>query len=329
MSEKEITQKSPRVQNTPDNVLQFMTPRWPIFISLVAFIAALISAFYSFSFTEHLSSFKETSSTLQSQINEIKLLSDQQQVSLQTLQSNIKMLIKKHRAQKNWKFSELHYLIQSAHWQLTFQKNSKMALAFLSEALKKANALNDSALLPLVSALNNDIAALQAITPVSVSEILRALSSINQQLAQLPRVKKIFTKKISPPNTVQIKRNIWQRGLEKSLSAIKDVIIIRRSRLPSSVLIKPEERGYLIDNLQLQLGMAQWALLNHKQKLFKQSIMTTQHWIKTYFETHAPSTKHVLNFLESLATLNIAPQLPDISGSLTAMNNIINAKAKE
>jgi uroporphyrin-3 C-methyltransferase len=107
----------------------------------------------------------------------------------------------------------------------------------------------------------------------------------------------------------------WNRALDK----FEKLIIIRHRDEPIEPLLSPEQAFFLRQNLHLMLEQAQVALLQRKQQPFDSSLSRAREWIATYFDSKDATTTALLEGLAELSTINVAPELPDISASLTSL----------
>ena len=83
-------------------------------------------------------------------------------------------------------------------------------------------------------------------------------------------------------------------------------------------LLAPQEESYLELNLRLSLQQAQLAALKQHQGVYESSLLNARDWILQYMQQDH-SARGLVEELESLADLQLARPLPDISGSLTAL----------
>jgi uroporphyrin-3 C-methyltransferase len=65
------------------------------------------------------------------------------------------------------------------------------------------------------------------------------------------------------------------------------------------------------------------ALLQRKQQAFDSSLSKAQEWIATHFDPKDATTIALLTGLAELSEVNVAPELPDISGSLSSLKDYL------
>ncbi|MDF1528323.1 MAG: uroporphyrinogen-III C-methyltransferase, partial [Sedimenticola sp.] len=81
--------------------------------------------------------------------------------------------------------------------------------------------------------------------------------------------------------------------------------------------------------LELQLEAARLALLKGDPELFATSLKQATVWVGDFFDADAVATQAVQKEIADLATVNVRPQLPDISKSLTALQARMKAAGEE
>jgi uroporphyrin-3 C-methyltransferase len=104
--------------------------------------------------------------------------------------------------------------------------------------------------------------------------------------------------------------------LQDSWEALRSLLVIRRHDRPVPVLLPPKQIYFLKQNLQLRLQAAQLALLLREQALYADSLERAANWLKEHFGHDQVVVKSMLDEISALRQEQIAPTLPDISGSL-------------
>jgi uroporphyrin-3 C-methyltransferase len=84
-------------------------------------------------------------------------------------------------------------------------------------------------------------------------------------------------------------------------------------------MLPPEQRYFLIQNLQLKLENAKAALMGQDMILYRDSLNGALAWVDEYFLADDPGVAGFKGQLQDLVARNIAPQLPDISTSLRVL----------
>ena len=90
-------------------------------------------------------------------------------------------------------------------------------------------------------------------------------------------------------------------------------------------LLAPEQAAYLEQHLRLALERAQLALLRRDAVIFAANIADVEAWLGTYVDANHAVTKQLQAALAESSRLNVAAPLPDISGSLRALREVVPA----
>jgi len=222
---------------------------------------------------------------------------------------------------ERWILEEANYLIRLANFNLQFSHNVSEAKLLLKTANNRVATLKDPRLLPLRQSIANDMSKLAAVPSVDTAGILVQLNAISANVNKLPI--------IATPEDVQVSKKIkkqahkkpnWKYNLEKSWQEIRRLVVVQYHESPVSKLITPANRGYLDMHLQLLLSQASWALMHNDAKLYRQSLQQAQIWIRNYYVGNSSKTQAMLSDLKSLKVKNITPDYPDISGTLSLIN---------
>jgi len=107
--------------------------------------------------------------------------------------------------------------------------------------------------------------------------------------------------------------------LGKAMASLESLVVIQQHDRPVEPLLSPEQGHYLRQNLQLLLEQAQLALLRQQQVIFDTSLARSAELTERYFDTNNSATQALLQALSELKTLRVEPTMPNISGSLTQL----------
>lgn len=226
------------------------------------------------------------------------------------------------RRSNTWLVTEARHLINIASYQAQLNHNAKTALIALESADQRLRDIDDPALLKARQAVTDDIAALRAIAPVDIPGIALLLSKLEQQVATLP----LADQQEQPATPAKAAGSGEISGVEsffhKVWSDIKGLVVIRHKSGPAGdALSTPDQRIYLQQNLRLKLETARLALLQRDTQTFRTTITTTQEWLKRYYDTGASSTSAMLTSLTPLTTIELQPELPDLSSALRLIDS--------
>ncbi len=227
------------------------------------------------------------------------------------------------RRSNTWMVSEARYLINIASYQTQLNYNIKTALVALEGADHRLRDLDDPSLLKARQIVTDNIASLRAVTPVDLPGIALLLSQLEQQVTTLPLLDQDAppaTAASATTDTAEVSGP--ERFLNKIWSDIKGLVVVRHnSGAKGDAVSTPDQRIYLQQNLRLKLEVARLALLQRDTRTFHGTIATIQAWLNRYYDINASSTNAMLSSLTPLATLELQPALPDLSGALHLLDS--------
>lgn len=281
--------------------------QWILILAVAAMAAIIFFLYQRFSFTLV---------NLQTTLN-------QQQQSLTALQGQIQSLsspaLKKART-----LTQVDYLLRMASLHLNAEGDTTLAIQLLKIADEEVSATNDPSFFSLRQALANDLAALQAIPVIDRAGMVIKINAISQQISQLPVLPTQLAIPNHPQKVIPATLPVWKKGLMEMGEALENVVVIRHGTQAKQPLITPEQRSFLILNIQLHLAQAQWAILHQQPELFQQNLTEVSQWIRQYFVQDSALTQSVLKDLNLLLNTSIKPNLPDISNSINVLERLNN-----
>ncbi len=261
---------------------------------------------------------------LQASVELVKAQTQQMQQNLIAVQQNLAHVLKiTTKTSTQRALGDVTYLIHLANLHLTVGHNPETALQLLQIAYQRLQKIPNPAVFALKQALIHDIAVLKLVPKVNVSSLILELDQVSQALQNLPGLPSKKLPKVSTALTQHEHDNLpWYKKITHGLSGLKSLVIIRHIQKPIQPLLSPEQQNFLIENIQLKISQAEWAVLHQDPKLYKQSLYIAQQWLKTYYKDQTAAVP-ILSKLNELATINIKPKLPNISDSINALSQNI------
>lgn len=225
------------------------------------------------------------------------------------------------RSHSDWTLAEVQYLLQVASLRVQLERDVATAVAALSSADQRLQALADPGFTGVREAIARELAALQAVTLPDLAGIALTLDTLAGEVGKLPlkdaQVRAAADK--SAAVATQAQGDWWQRTqqvLGNIWDALRSLVVVRRNDAPIGPLLAPEQRFFLHENLRLQLATARLAALRGETDIYRSSLKTAAVWVDTHFDTQAAQVAAARAELERLAALDIRPALPDVSVSL-------------
>jgi uroporphyrin-III C-methyltransferase len=212
-----------------------------------------------------------------------------------------------------------------ANHRLNLMTDPVTALEALKSADERLNASGDPGWSGVRESLAQEMTRLTAVPRVDTAGISAEISALAGQVDSLPLREEGVTLMPSTAegsespvvadsqgfNLEQLFDDLWQ--------GFKSMMIIRHHDRPVSAMLPPEQRYFLVQNLRLKLEAANAALMARNQSFYVDGLKGAAEWVDHYFQTSDPSVSGFLAQLNELTAKDIAPELPDISGSLRAL----------
>ena len=220
-----------------------------------------------------------------------------------------------------WQRAEAQYLLRIANHRLLMERDVEGALRLLEAADTVLAELDDFALHEVRARLADEIAALEGVEGIDLQGLFLRLEAAKRHLDELPlRVPEYLSPEPPPPPPDD---GFWS-VLKRELSGMVNV---RRLGAEVKPLLAPEEAAYLELNLRLMLERAQLAAVRREQLVFEESIATALDWIHRYLDTGKLPVRRMQDELRSLRNVDLTQPLPDISGSLNALREVLRNPA--
>lgn len=248
-------------------------------------------------------------------------------------------------SREDWLLAEAEYLLKLANQRVLLERLPSNAIALLEAAdliiRQVAGGMGDAELFAVRRALADELAALKRIDPVDKEGIYLKLNSLAGMVDDLPRVpghsfgepaQQAQTEEQDQPQTsdpeagglARLESWVLQAWDEvKGMAGmLDDYIKIEDAEAPAKPLVDQYTSQVAGLNVRLLLEQAQVALLKEQPMAYQQSLEQAQALIDKYYIDSAPA-RELRQSLEQLASVEIAPELPDISESLKILNGYI------
>jgi len=278
------------------------------------------------------SGLSETKQALDSEILQFKTMLENELTQLKQSDStqndalsSLKETLKKKR-DDDWLAAEARHLIKIATHQAQLNHNAKAAMAALEAADQRLRDAADPALLQVRQTLTDNIIALRGISELDITGIALTLNQLENRVAQLS-----FADKVEQPPAEETSAPSQPEGEETASGVeqfanriwadIKGLVSVRHDNVQqSAALLPPGQQFFLQQNLRLKLETARLALLQRDTQTFQDTLATATQWLKSYFDTSTTAVANMINSLAPYENLDLQPPLPDISGSLRALD---------
>ncbi|GGO87771.1 hypothetical protein GCM10011348_41720 [Marinobacterium nitratireducens] len=282
---------------------------------------------------EALGNVKRQLDTISSQAEADKRNIDELQQRL--TQSMQQVMSQQNTSRKDWLMAEVEYLLRLANQRVLMEQTPVGALTLLKSADQILRETDDVSIYEVRKALAADIAALEAVPRLDTEGAYLQLGALSAQIDNL-RLIPVTEQRQLPDLLSDITPDgvseSWSQGLATSwnnaMGKLEQLVVIQHRDEPVEPLLSPENHFFLQQNLHLMLEQAQLALLQRKQNAYDSALTKAENWIDTYFEPQDATTNALLRGIAELKQLEVAPELPDISGSLNALKAYLEQMIK-
>ncbi|NRP94830.1 putative uroporphyrinogen-III C-methyltransferase [Marinobacterium sp. xm-g-59] len=254
-----------------------------------------------------------------------------QTAEIATLQERLSDAIKqveagRERSESDWRLAEAEYLLRLANQRILMENRAEGALALLRSTDTILKELDDVSLYPLRQSLASDISKLESVPNLDIEGTYLRVAALIERSKDLPtltleqqrQLPELIDNVISEQVDAETQQNITN-GFAKAISKLESLIVIQRHDQPVEPILSPDQGHYLRQNIQMLLEQAQLALLRQQQSIFTTSLSRAQSLLMQYFDKDNYTTSVLIQSLAELTTLNVSPTIPDISGSLKAL----------
>ena len=254
-----------------------------------------------------------------------------QTAEIATLQERLSDAIKqveagRERSESDWRLAEAEYLLRLANQRILMENRAEGALALLRSTDTILKELDDVSLYPLRQSLASDISKLESVPNLDIEGTYLRVAALIERSKDLPtltleqqrQLPELIDNVITEQVDAETQQNITS-GFAKAISKLESLIVIQRHDQPVEPILSPDQGHYLRQNIQMLLEQAQLALLRQQQSVFTTSLSRAQSLLMQYFDKDNYTTSVLIQSLAELTTLNVSPTIPDISGSLKAL----------
>ena len=238
---------------------------------------------------------------------------------LSILQQKLKRI--ESTTKEDWKLAEAEYLIRLANQRLLMEKDSIGATQMLINADEILIQLADPLLFNARRTLAKDIQTLKSTPSFDLEGIylqLEALISLVQGLPQKSHSRTLVAiPEIDQENT-PAEKALWP----ELWSTLKSLIIISHHNKPIAELLPPADYQQLILHIQLQINVAQLALLKQEATIYQTALEHVYQAVNEHFDIDSTTISSFLTSLTALQQINPSPELPLPRDSLVAIKEV-------
>jgi uroporphyrin-3 C-methyltransferase len=227
------------------------------------------------------------------------------------------------RDKNSWRLAEVEYLLRVAQHKLILENDFAGSAVTLQAASDKIAATGDPGLLPVRLKISDEIAGLKTRGRPDLVGMALNLTELSKQLVVLkPGFTRQKTTENEAGNAQSLPENAnWMQQINSFFNSLWH--IRKDGNSPNYIeadIVRVDER--VADNLKL----ARWAVLERDQFQYRKLIDRTVELFTQYYDPDNAANFEFRTALEKLQTIDIRPELPDITGSLEHLRRIIEQR---
>lgn len=266
--------------------------------------------------------------------------SQSQQLALEQLYQDLS------KSRDEWALSEVEQVLSTASQQLQLAGNVQGALIALQNADRSLSRSDKPQFITVRRAIASDMEKLKALPAVDLAGVAVRLDSVIAQVDTLPLVsdeKPLLPAAPVRETRVQQKSAVasgpagaaapaplgvgermvqtWRNWTQEMWDDIRQLIRVRSVNTPDALMLSPDQRYFVRENLKLRLLNARMALLSRDEGTFGDDLTAARQTLEKYFDTRARTTQQAQAALRQVQANNLSIEMPTLADSLNAVRN--------
>ncbi len=229
----------------------------------------------------------------------------------------------------DWQLAEVEYLLRLANQRLVMSGEVRGSKALLQSADAVLLEIDDVHLMIVREAIAKDIAALNRADILDAEGLYLRVASLaeNVDYLELQSDKRWRAQPSLPAMELESdEQDVWQVGINKAMSALSDLVVIRSSEQRVLPQMRDIEIMQLRQGLYFLIEQAKYAVISGKQALFDAALADLNRWVSDYYDLEQPITAATLRELEGLQSMQVEQHWPDISQSLDILKSVMKSR---
>ncbi len=229
----------------------------------------------------------------------------------------------------DWQLDEVGFLLRLANQELHLKGDKKAAEQALKEADKRLSQLGSVVYLPVRQQITHDLATLDDFIAPDLAAISQQITALGLSLTPLGVDNSRPTAETeektqtvpAPVTTTNNKDNnndsVWVQYKNKAIATLSSAIVVHQLDKPLAETLDNDARQSIYQLLQLRLEGLRLLALQQQNPAYHQQIALIRQTLQAYYPPN--QAEPLLATLDQLAAIDLAPPVPDISGSLSQM----------
>lgn len=272
----------------------------------------------------------------------------QNQLQQQQMDAAIQQALEQIAQQQNenqqqlpkWELAEAEYLLRLANQRLAMEQNPAVALPLLQSADEIMRLSEQLGSYGVRKAIATDMAALSGVAVADVEGVYARLAALALQTGKLtyvaPTAIEVESTEVAEPAAAEVVVEEGQTITQQMWSITTDVaaatwqelsglVTIQQRVGADQMLLTPEKESLQRMRIELAFAQAQAALLRGQQGVYSQALDLAASILHDYYRPDDAVAKAMLADIVNLQGVQVMVAMPDISGSLLALQKLQSA----
>lgn len=232
-----------------------------------------------------------------------------------------------------WIIAEAEYLLTLANYRVSLDNDVATAIAALTAADQRLKQVGDPGLLDVRREISDEINALRSVEMPDIAGMAFELAALASSAEQLPLIIKQREQNLagSFSSTREATRQVENvSGVMNAVwKDIKSLVVVRKNDRPIDVLMAPDQRHFLFQNLILKIETGRLALLRNEPANLKISLDVAHKWLEAYFDKDTAAYANFVATLKRIQAAKLTATFPDITNSVVVLREYKEKKARE
>jgi uroporphyrin-3 C-methyltransferase len=234
-------------------------------------------------------------------------------------------------SRKDWLIAEVEFLIRLANQRLGIEQDVLASISLLRAADDVLNELDEPKFFKVRELIAEELYLLDSTQNVDVEALYAQLSNLSKKVKGLTSNVEVVreTSAASVSNASAKDEPRVERFLRLMKESFLQAVTIQRLDQQVAALNTPEYDTYIRRYLQLSIEQAKLALFRNDQEVYHLELDEAIRWLNEQFASDAADVYAFKNTLKNLRDVTIAREMPDISGSLATVRQLVKNTYQE
>lgn len=215
--------------------------------------------------------------------------------------------------------AEIDFLLRTANERLQLFSDPTAADLALQAADVQIEALQDPMFLSVRQRIAASRQALAAVPRIDHVQLSARFTRLQSKLPDLP----FRGEAVAEPELELAEDAGWWESLKHTLSSL---VTVRRRVPEDGQALSLDDKDYLRQGLWLQFESARLALMRSDSAAYSSSLERVEGTLDQFFEDGSSSVQSLLLEITAMQQLQIAPEMPDISGPWTQLRQLRDSR---